>query len=287
MKQFKSLPVLLLLLLTACSIQKLPIHTELGSFTAPEVVLVQGSTFTMGCTDEQASDCEGDEKPAHRVTLSSFYIGKYEVTVNEYYDYAQSTGIDMPVEPGWDWTAGGGDYPIVNVNWFDAARYCNWLSKKEGLTQVYSFSGIDGSRIAISHSANGYRLPTEAEWEYAARGGAKSRGYKYSGSNEINKVAWYDDNTFSPKAYGTRLPNELDLYDMNGNVSEWCQDWYSDTYYDMSPSTDPKGPERGDRRVLRGGGWYGLAELLRVTNRDDISPGGRGISGGFRVARSQ
>jgi formylglycine-generating enzyme required for sulfatase activity len=153
------------------------------------------------------------------------------------------------------------NYPITGVSWNDAKAYCEWLSQKTGKT---------------------YRLPTEAEWEYAARGGSKSVGYKYSGSNNIDEVAWYDGNSGSKThPVGQKKANELGIYDMSGNVWEWCGDWYGS--YSSSSQTNPIGAASGSNRVFRGGSWYFIAIYCRSANRDDSTPDTRNGSIGFRL----
>ena len=217
----------------------------------PEMVTVEGGTFTMGCTSEQ-SDCENDEKPTHRVTLSSFQMGKYEVTQAQWRAVMGSNPSHF---------SGCDDCPVENVSWNDAQAYITKLNQQTGKK---------------------YRLPTEAEWEYAARGGNKSKGYKYAGGNDIGSVAWYSSNSSSKtRAVGQKQANELGIYDMSGNVWEWCEDWYGD--YSSSAQTNPKGPQNGSYRVLRGGSWYYDARYCRVSYRFIISPDGRSISYGFRL----
>jgi formylglycine-generating enzyme required for sulfatase activity len=223
------------------------------------MVPVPGGKFTMGCTAEQGSDCSGDEKPAHTVTLSSFYIGKYEVTQAQWESVMGSNPSNFK---------GCANCPVENVSWNDVQDFISKLNAKTGKK---------------------YRLPTEAEWEYAARGGSSSRGYKYAGSNEIAAVAWYDVNSNDKKTHpvGQKSPNELGIYDMSGNVREWCSDWYDVSYYSSSASTNPQGPASGSYRVLRGGSWSGFYSHCRVADRGSGSPENRGIYFGFRVLLSQ
>ncbi len=224
---------------------------------------------------------DGDEKPVHQVRISSFYIGKYEVTQKEWREMMGSSPSYFK----------GDDRPVENVSWYDVIEYCNQRSLKEGLTPCYT---IDKSRkdpnntissdnlkwsVSVNWLVNGYRLPTEAEWEYAARGGNKSKGFKYSGSYDLGTVAWYDENSYAKgenhpdygtHIVGTKAPNELGIYDMSGNVYEWCWDWYDFGYDARGQSSDPTGPKSGRGRVLRGGsivdgGW-------RVDNRYGSDP---------------
>ncbi len=181
-------------------------------------------------------------------------------------------------------------HPVIHVSWNDAVAFCNWLSEKEGLQKAYSGSG---SSIRCDFNANGYRLPTEAEWEYAARGGNTSKGYKYSGSNDLDAVGWYgaynnDGNRTREEGtspVGKKQPNELGIYDMSGNVWEWCWDWKGE--YSSSNQTDPRGPNSGSYRVLRGGSWSLNPEYCRVAPRDFSDPAYRSINVGFRLARTR
>jgi len=234
------------------------------------LVYVEGGSFQMG-----SNDGGSDEKPVHQVTVSSFYIGKYEVTQKEWQEVMGSNPSNWK----------GDNLPVEQVSWYDAVDYCNKRSRKEGLTPCYSGSG---SNITCNWSANGYRLPTEAEWEYAARGGNKSKGYKYSGSNDVGAVAWYDGNSGNKThEVGTKAANELGIHDMSGNVWEWCWDWYNSGYYAKSPGSDPKGPGSGSSRVLRGGSWrYLVVVLCRVAIRSSFVPGIRSCDGGLRVLRA-
>ncbi|MCZ2144195.1 MAG: SUMF1/EgtB/PvdO family nonheme iron enzyme [Ignavibacteriales bacterium] len=236
-------------------------------------VFVEGGTFTMGCTSEQGNDCEDDEKPSHQVTLSDFYIGKYEVTQELWMSV-------MGSNPSW---YKGSKLPVEKVSWYEAVEFCNRLSDREGLQRAYSGSG---DNITCDFSSNGYRLPTEAEWEYAARGGKQTKNYKYSGSDNTGAVAWYDGNSGDKThAVGLKQPNEIGIYDMSGNVWEWCWDWYGD--YTSPSQTNPKGPSSGTWRVLRGGSWDDHARYCRVANRAYDMPDGRSSRNGFRLARTR
>ena len=220
-----------------------------------EMVYVQGGTFRMGATVEQGEDAYGDEKPVHSVTLSDFHIGKYEVTQGLWKEV-------MGENPSHN--KAGDNYPVERVSWEDCQRFIERLNNRTGLN---------------------FRLPTEAEWEYAARGGRKSRGYKYSGTTyDLESVAWYDGNSGNEThPVGRKSPNELGLYDMSGNVWEWCQDWYGS--YGSSAQTDPMGLQSGAGRVFRGGGYISVsgARYCRVSCRADFGPGGRDSSIGLRL----
>ena len=224
------------------------------------MVYVPGGTFTMGATGEQGDDAYDDESPTHQVTLDGYYIGATEITQAQW-EAVMGTTLRLQrdkADPSWSLYGEGGDYPMYYVNYDEAIEFCRRLSELTG-----------------KH----YTLPTEAQWEYAARGG-RSGGTKYSGSNTIDDVAWYWDNRNGPTPVGTKSPNALGLYDMSGNVWEWCLDWYGD--YPSLAQTNPQGPTSGDYRVLRGGSWFSDAEYCRVSCRDFNSPSFRG-DGGFRV----
>ena len=220
-----------------------------------DMVYVAGGTFTMGATAEQSSeDASISEKPTHSVTVSDFYIGKYEVT------QAQWKAI-MGTNPS---KCKGDNLPVECVYWDDVQTFIKMLNAKTGKK---------------------FRLPTEAEWEYAARGGKQSKGYKYSGSNKLNNVAWYDSNSDNmTHPVGQKRPNELGIYDMSGNVYEWCQDWYGD--YSNSPQTNPTGPSSGSHHVRRGGDWFGGAWGCRVSHRIFDGPIVPSSTDGFRLALS-
>ncbi|MDD3301092.1 MAG: bifunctional serine/threonine-protein kinase/formylglycine-generating enzyme family protein, partial [Bacteroidales bacterium] len=258
------------------------------------MILIPGGTFTMGDTRGEGGS---NELPTHSVTLNSFYMGTYEVTQAEYSQYMQ---------PGSSWTSNyghGDDYPAYYVSWYAIIKYCNLRSLAEGLTPCYTISGSTnpanwGSVPTSNNStwnaaicnwnANGYRLPTEAEWEYAARGATNTPDYLYSGSDDINAVAWYDGNNspYGSKPVGTKSPNGLGLYDMSGNLWEWCWDWYSSSYYSSSSQNNPTGPASGSGRVGRGGFWDYSADICRVASRDYSDPYISDYDIGFRLCRA-
>ena len=239
----------------------------------PDMVLVQGGSFTMGCTGEQGIDCYPDERPAHQVTLSSFYIGKYEVTEEQWKAVmGNNPSIDIR----------GDNYPVERVSWNDIVGTTGSYMDINGVRYyengyIYKLNQQTGKR---------YRLPTEAEWEYAARGGNQSKGFKYSGNNTVDNVAWYTVNSSNRKhTVGSRSPNELGIYDMSGNVWEWCSDWFNDKYYSNYAQTNPQGPSSGYFRVTRGGCWYFIEVACRVSHRDYNSVGTRSSYLGFRLAQ--
>jgi len=230
------------------------------------MVRVEGGTFAMGNTLDGGGD---DEKPVHQVTVSSFWMAKYEVTQREWREVMGNNPSHFD----------GENRPVEQVSWLDAINYCNKRSIKEGLTPCYTRSG---DTVTCNWQANGYRLPTEAEWEYAARGG---RDTQYAGSDDVDAVAWYYGNSGNrTQAVGQKCANGLGLYDMSGNVWEWCWDWYGS--YSGSFESDPRGASSGSDRVYRGGSWYTFHALARVALRGRRSPGDRGDLMGFRVVRS-
>ena len=234
-----------------------------------DMVFVQGGTYCMGSNDVYES-----EQPVHEVKVSSFYLSKYQVTTGQWHEIM---GDDISHFEG-------DNLPIVFISWFDAVDFCNQLSRLEGLTPCYSKSG---GNIRCDWKADGYRLPTEAEWEFAARGGNYSEGYRYSGSDEIESVGWYGENSgHGTNNVGGKRANELGLYDMSGNVWEWCWDWYSDSYYSRSPKNNPTGPRTGDQRSLRGGCWVYDDYYCRVSSREDYPPYYGNYDIGFRVCRT-
>ena len=259
--------------------------------------------------DRLTADLSKDEHPQHRVRITkSFYLGTYHVTRGQFRQFVKDSGYKTDAEKGgnpgawgWDsesktfsfekdysWQNAGfeqtDEHPVVNVSWNDAVAFCKWLSRKEG---------------------NRYRLPTEAEWEYACRAGATTRYYSGDDPETLAKVANVADATFKAKfpdckwtikasdgyvftaPVGRFKPNDFGLYDMHGNAWQWCADWFGEHYYAKSPAEDPTGPDTGDDRVLRGGSWGDWPSSARSATRSRGTPDGRSNYGGFRVARTQ
>jgi sulfatase modifying factor 1 len=255
-----------------------------------DFIIVQGGTFTMGDTRGVGSYLE---YPVHQVTVSTFYIGKYEVTQ---FEWANVMGSN----PASDYGVGN-DYPVYNVSWYSAIKYCNLRSITEGLTPVYSISGTTNpvnwgavptsnnatwDAVVCNWSANGFRLPTEAEWEYAARGATNYPNYLYAGSDDVNAVSWYRSNSgLVTHLIGTKNPNGLGIFDMSGNVLEWCWDWYSQ--YSSTSQNNPTGPSLGSYRIGRGGEFRNNAWDSRITNRyPDCSPSVISPVIGLRLCRN-
>jgi formylglycine-generating enzyme required for sulfatase activity len=300
---------------------------EWGSHLIPEMVWVQGGTFRMG--SEEALDL--DAKPVHTVTLDSFYIAKNLVTQAQYaaikkFNPSNYQGGGRP-PIGWgrsdlpEGLTSGDELPVEQVTWFDAVEFCNKLSELEELTPAYKITNrtpatgysIMNADVVVNWDANGYRLPTEAEWEYAAKeGNGLGPYFIYSGSNDPELVAWYSKNasrrlaaraTLPPdivvvttghnlgedaRTYpvGIKQPNSLGIYDMSGNVWEWCWDWFDE--YPASPQTNPKGPASGTQRVRRGGAASYLGEnIVRIAFRDFYFPFYKNSVHGFRMVRGK
>jgi sulfatase modifying factor 1 len=223
-----------------------------------EFVLVTGGTFKMGNNFDEAGF--EDELPVHEVTVSDFYISTYEVTQSEW-------EAVMGSNPS---TFKGKMKPVENISWFDAIKFCNKLSIKEGLKPCYEIKR--NNNVVCDWTANGYRMPTEAEWEFAAIGGNESQGYLYSGSNSIDEVGFYKGNSMSMSHQtGSKKPNELRIYDMSGNVWEWCWDWYTNSYRDLI-TNNPRGVEFGVERCRRGGSWAQISKSSRSSNRLGTPP---------------
>ena len=219
-----------------------------------DMVLVRGGTFTMGCTPEQENDCTDFERPAHQVTLGDFYIGRYEVSQ---FLWKQIRGLNYNPSRNQD-----NNLPVESVSWDDIQTFLEWLNERTG---------------------KNYRLPTEAEWEYAARGGNQSRRSVYSGSNTLDDVAWYDDNSdLKTKPIGMKQPNELGLYDMSGNVDEWVSDLFGS--YNEGSLNNPTGPESGLSHVVRGGSSCRDEKDARVSSRGGLHAGSSNNYLGFRLA---
>lgn len=293
-----------------------------GCFLDPaDMILVQGGAFQMGNAYEGG---EENERPVHEVALSSFYIGKHEVTVGEFREFVDDTGYETTAERD-----GGalvyvgrkaekrGDanwinpyyeqsdmHPVVCMSWYDAVEYCNWRSLSEGLRPCYSG---EGDSMICDFDASGYRLPTEAEWEYAARSRGKRKKFAWGdGEPYVNGLPagntrdmaacgewkltdyWegYDDGYAYTSPAGSFAPNELGVCDISGNVYEWCWDWYGDEYYAESPAENPTGPLSGEMRACRDAGFVCPIEEESVASRGLGEPSLTFSWGGFRLARS-
>jgi formylglycine-generating enzyme len=262
-------------------------------------VLVKGGTFKNITSNYYGKN----------VVISDFYIDKYEVTQKEWVQVMGSNPSRFK----------GDDLPVEMVSWYDSIEYCNRRSIQDGLQPYYNvskdkkdpnnkpdpkFGNLDDMKwtVTVNPGANGYRLPTEAEWEYAAGGGQASRSYNYSGSDNVNEVSWYwrdsgdqyltglwswhdiEQNHDQTKAVGNKKPNELGLFDMSGNVREWCWDWYGDL---KSNVTDPQGSPDGFGRVWKGGGWMGAEFATATAFRGSLAANGKGPDQGFRVCRNK
>lgn len=251
-----------------------------------EMVLVDGGSFIMGSETGDA-----DEKPLHYVTVDSFYISKFEVTQKEWHAVTGSNPSFFV----------GENHPVEKVNWYDAVEFCNAYSLMKNLTPCYKIDRDAKDKMNLSSkdkyrwkvecdwNADGYRLPTEAEWEYVARAGGRS-DTAFSGSNNINEVAWYFGNSGDENSHdygthdvGTKKPNALGIYDMTGNVWEWCWDWYA--AYDDKFLNNPRGISYGSERVRRGGSWHVKIRRSTMTTRNSRSPGHRSTHYGIRLVR--
>lgn len=279
---------LLLLLISSCNNPNDP-----NGPIPEQMAYAPGGSFIMGRTIGTGY-C--NELPTHKVTLGSFYLSKYEVTQAEY-------AAIMGHNPAHDHGVGD-NYPVYYVSWYSALVYCNLRSFAEGFTPVYTIGGStipdhwgelptdyneNWSSAICNWRANGYRLPTEAEWEYAARGGTNTPDYLYSGSDDLDSVAWHYGN-HDAQPVGTKAPNALGFYDMSGNICEMCWDRYLDTYYESSPSSNPRGPDSGSLRIIRGGGWvHGeYPEDYRIAARSFFIPQiSVYLNVGFRVCRGR
>ncbi|MCB0533261.1 MAG: SUMF1/EgtB/PvdO family nonheme iron enzyme [Lewinellaceae bacterium] len=268
----------------------------------PELVFIEGGSFSLG-----DSLGDADEKPVHNVRVSNFYFGKTEVTLAQFQEFIQTSGYQTDAERGegsycwgplgWNQKSGvcwrhdeKGDlrpvtaaaFPVLHVSWQDAAQYCNWLSLQQNLALAYRFQG---DSVLIDPAAAGYRLPTEAEWEYAAKAGGT---FPYAGSARLHAVGWYAGNAQKgAHPVGQKAANAFGVFDCSGNVWEWCQDWYDATAYAAATDTlNPRGPHAGSARVVRGGSWSNNPAHCRASNRSSRFPDARDCNLGFRVARN-
>lgn len=225
----------------------------------PELVSIPAGTFEMGEKLENPND---DRGPVRTISISAFSIAKTPITVAQYQHYCEQTSRKMPDPPKWGWVA---DHPMVNVTWAEAVEYADWLSDQTGHL---------------------HRLPTEAEWEYAAKEGKNAYKKRYSGSDSLGRVGWFAENSGGgTKPVAQKAANSLGLYDLSGNVWEWCRDWYS--WYSTIDLNDPIGPYKGDFRIVRGGSWYNKAETCAITNRSKCRSNARIDYLSFRVVRPE
>lgn len=251
----------------------------------PDMAQIKGAVFQMGNTEGEAN-----ERPRHSVRVSDFYLARTETTVWQFALYVTAIGQSMePFTPRWGLD---GDNPVVKVSWLNAAAYANWLSRQFGYRQVHYSESPDNNpaKVHIDTTANGFRLPTEAEWEYAAGGGGR---FLFAGGDDLAALGWFVDNCDTngvqrSHPVATRRPNEWGLYDLSGNVWEWCQDWYGNAYYEQGQNTtmnNPTGPPTGAERVCRGGSWRLGKEFSLIRRRDYLYPGDSFEDYGFRLAR--
>jgi formylglycine-generating enzyme required for sulfatase activity len=254
-----------------------------------KLTLIPGGTFRMGSPVDD-KDARTDEKPQHEVRITrSFYLGVYEVTQAQY-------EAVMGHNPSYFSSNGGGkkevagqstsQHPVEYVSWLDAVMFCNKLSQKEGLKPFYA---IDGETVRVPvEKGPGYRLPTEAEWEYACRAGTRTRFLFGDDEAGLGEYGWYYGNSGGrTHPVGQNRANALGLFDMHGNVYEWCGDWFGARYYGESPAEDPPGPVQASHRVIRGGGWYNGPRNCRSAYRKWGEPANHNYNLGFRLALGQ
>lgn len=268
-----------------------------ADFVEGAMVRLPGGSFTMGRNDASSYT---DEETLHPVTLDSFFIGAFEVTRGEFLRFIDETGYVSSAErsggawapvqgvwqfvPGLHWRNPGyaqtPEHPVTAVTWYDAVAYCNWLSRREGRVPAYE---VKESHVVLCLNSDGYRLPTEAEWEYAARAGGAE---PFSGGAEAARSGWVGLNSGgATHPVGTKPPNAWGLYDMTGNVWEWCWDWYGYHAYEEIGAAPPAGPAAGTCRVLRGGSWFSRERQARTTQRYSRLPGEAWVHAGFRIVR--
>lgn len=278
-----------------------PSHGYVESKTGLEMVFLEGGTFDMGYSE----DGWAEQLTKRVVEVSGFYISKYEVTLGLFRQFIKYTGYETYAEKGSGAVIGFGSAtdvaidanwknpyfkqedsePVVCISWLDMIEFCNWISLRDGLTPVYT---IKWERVTVDWEANGYRLPTEAEWEFAAIGGTRSQGYRFSGSDFWVETAWFmdkDNPGFKTRVVGLKLPNELGIYDMSGNVWEMCWDLKGGDPAEVFEPVDPKGSTSGVFRIARGGSWRNPA--VRVTHRWWKNPMESFQSVGFRLVRNR
>ncbi|MEW6234771.1 MAG: formylglycine-generating enzyme family protein [Candidatus Omnitrophota bacterium] len=256
----KQRKIYIFLLATAISLQQcggsggVSKTKEIKTASGTAMILIPGGEFTMGSHSGNA-----DEAPAHKVFVSGFAMDKYEVQQENYENFMLAAPSHFK----------GPNNPVEQVRWSDAAKYCNARSREEKLQPCY-----DEITYECRFEANGYRLPTEAEWEYACRAGSNA-DYDFGGDpQKLSKYGWFEENSNKKTGRsGMKKPNNWGLCDMYGNVMEWCQDVYDENYYKNSPERDPRGPADGDKRILRGGAWNSSANACRAASRMADAPG--------------
>lgn len=246
---------------------------------AIKMAVVNEGTYLIG-SDNKAF---ADETPSHNVKISSFYISQYEIIYEDYASFCKTAGYPEP--------NGTPGFPATSISWENAVMFCNWLSSRDGFDKAYEIDRNEEKEIfnvKCNFQSNGYRLPTEAEWECAAKGGHRSKEYKFSGSNSPYNVAWFNENYKGLEhKTGELLPNELGIYDMSGNVAEWCWDYYGEDYYKKSEAENPKGSNAVYDRVFRGGSRRDKMEYIETTRRFHKSQKERDLYIGIRVVRTK
>lgn len=266
------------------------------SLSSPKMIPISGGSFLMGNIMNDLGPMMFQNLRLHQVIVGDYSLGAYEVTFAEYDAFCEATKRLKPDDEGW----GRGQRPVINVTWYDVVQYCNWLSRQNGLKEVYA---IQDSVVTADWKAKGYRLPSEAEWEYAAREGGKEvrygNGKNIANPKEINyngeqwtvspifKHCVFGENREQTIPVGTFSPNALGIHDMSGNAAEWCWDWYHEGYYENSPLERPHGPDTGETRVVRGGSWNSGAEDMLLPFRMTVTPRKSSNEVGFRLARSR
>lgn len=245
-----------------------PLKTIKDSVAGIEFIYVKGGCFQMG---DVSGNGGSEEKPFHEVCVDDFYLGKYEITKEQWKNV-------MGSNPSFDTTCGA-NCPVDSISWIDTQSFLSKMNSKSGVEN----SKTSKNRLKVKpKTLDIFRLPTEAEWEYAARSGGKTE--EFSGGNDVNSVSWNSDiSNNAVHAVGTKAPNGLGIYDMSGNVWEWVNDWYSDKYYASSPRKNPKGPTTGDKRVLRGGSWATAPGDSRTYYRNYLPADYKNEIIGFRV----
>ncbi len=279
--------------------------SQLIILTLATMITVSGGSFNFGSIPYKTV------KGAPVTLTYDYSIGQFEVTNEEYIAFLNDAEVlpdgsfngtewidmdDEDCEIGFSGThfvlnTGSEKAPVIEVTWFGAAAFCNWLSLKESLNPAYDSNGnlldMEGKITSDITKVEGYRLPTEAEWEFAARGGNKSNGFMYAGSNKIEKVGWYRYNADWTHDVGELSGNELSIHDMSGNVSEWCHDWFAEDYFETPQAHNPVNLTTSSLRVVRGGNWFQDQSYCRVTHRTANDPIDSHYTIGFRVAKTE